>query len=70
MDVYVDGSYNKHTGYYGWAYIGLLDNKIVFRSSGSNNKANEMWQVAGELCAVINAIRDTYKAGTKIVDIN
>lgn len=58
--IYTDGSYNQNTGYYGWAYV-IYDetyNCIIHEASGkSNNSASSMWQVAGELSAVMRAIK-------------
>lgn len=58
--IYADGSYNKNTGYYGWAYViyDELYNCIIHEASGkSNSSASSMWQVAGELTAVMRAIK-------------
>ena len=59
--IYVDGSYNKATGYYGWGYVVVEDGIITDSYSGSDNKANEIWNVAGELTATMNAIGHSYE---------
>lgn len=73
MDIYVDGSYNKTTGYYGWAYIGIIPTEnnfdIVLQGSGTDNIANSIWNVAGELCAVTSAIISAYNSGINDLDI-
>lgn len=59
--IYVDGSYNKSTGYYGWGYVVVEDGIITDSYSGSDNVANEIWSVAGELTATMNAIGHAYE---------
>lgn len=67
MDFYVDGSYNKNTGYYGWAYVAVKGDSIVHQNSGSSTKANSIWSIAGELSATMNAIKYAYD--TKVFSI-
>lgn len=59
--IYVDGSYNKSTGYYGWGYVVVEDGIITDSYSGSDKVANEIWSVAGELTATMNAIGHAYE---------
>lgn len=61
MDIYVDGSYNKNTGYYGWAYVCKDSDCIIYENSGSSTKASSIWNIAGELSATMNAIKYAYK---------
>lgn len=61
MEIFVDGSYNKNTGYYGWAYVCKDYDCIMHEDSGKSNVASSIWNVAGELSATMNAIKYAYK---------
>lgn len=69
MKLYISGSYNKHTKYYGWAYIGISELGIVCKRSGKNNIAKNINGIAGELSAIMHAIKDMYEADIKNIDI-
>lgn len=52
MEIFVDGYYNKNTGYYGWSYVCKDYDCIMHEDSGKSNVANSIWNVAGELSAI------------------
>lgn len=57
IDIYVDGSFNGQNA--SWAYIVVDDNKVISQDSGTitDPELNLGWQIAGELQAVIEAIK-------------
>lgn len=69
-DIYVDGSYNKKVGYYGWAYTIYKNNKAIKKDCGKDNIASDIWQVAGELSATMRAIEYCYEHYINNICIN
>ncbi|MHB1653689.1 MAG: ribonuclease H1 domain-containing protein [Desulfitobacteriaceae bacterium] len=65
-DVYTDGSYFE--GRYAWAYAFVKDDKVVYEDSnvGKNPQAATMHNVAGELAAVLYAVRRAAQMGVRI----
>ena len=65
-DVYTDGSFYK--GQYAWAYAFVKDGEVVYEESGvgKNPDAAEMRNVAGEIAAVLYAVRRAAELGVKI----
>ncbi len=66
VDVYTDGSYVN--GQYAWAYAFVQDNRVIWEDNGvgKNQEAASMRNVAGELAAVIYAVRKAVEMGVKI----
>ena len=66
MDVYTDGSFVN--GQYSWAYVFVQGDQIVCEDKGlgKNTDAASMRNVAGELAAVLYAVRQAVKMGVKI----
>lgn len=69
IKIYVDGSYNKNTKHYGWAYTIYSGNKLLKMNYGQDNIASEIWQVAGELSATMRALEYCDSIGIKNICI-
>jgi ribonuclease HI len=55
---FVDGSYNKETETYGYGgFLVTKDQRYVLQGSGNDKDIASMWNVAGELCGAIAAIK-------------
>lgn len=55
---YVDGSYNKETKVYGSGIVFLSEGECKeFSKSGNDKDMLDMWNVAGEVCAAMDAVR-------------
>jgi ribonuclease HI len=65
-DVYTDGSYVN--GQYSWAYAFVKDDEVVYEDSnaGKNSAAAIMRNVAGEIAAVLYAVRRAAELGVGI----
>lgn len=63
---YVDGSFNKDTGEYGCGVVLIFpcgkENELI-SFSGNNEKAKDMWNVAGELSASMRAMKEAKDRG-------
>lgn len=66
FEVYTDGSYRD--GQYSWAYAFVKDGKIIYEDSntGKNPAAASMRNVAGEIAAVLYAVKRAAELGVKI----
>jgi ribonuclease H-related protein len=62
VEAWVDGSFNKNTNYYGWAYAIKQDDKFI-TDCGIDNRASDIWNVAGELTAVMHLVYNNTIAG-------
>lgn len=62
---YVDGSYNRNTGYWGYGVILFPkdDEDEHWEFSGKGNKYNQHWNIAGELYASAIATREAIAKG-------
>ncbi len=70
MKAYVDGSYDKDSGLYGYGAVILNDNnERVCVLSGSGEDADGIWNVAGELAGVTAAVNYAINNGEKAVHI-
>lgn len=68
LTAYVDGSYDKSTGVYGYGVVLLeADGKKNMRGYGSDTEG--IWQVAGELAGAKSAIRYARENGYDAVHI-
>lgn len=65
-EVYTDGSFSN--GQYSWAYVFVRDEEIVYEAAdvGKNPEAVAMRNVAGEIAAVLYAVRRAVELGAKI----
>ncbi len=65
-DVYTDGSYVD--GRYAWAYAFVKDDQVVYEDSdvGKNPQAAAMRNVAGEIAAVLYAVKRAASMGARI----
>lgn len=65
-NIYVDGSFNKTTKQYSWAFVVFYKDELVHQASGigDNIEAAAMHNVAGELAGAMRAI--TWAAGQNI----
>lgn len=65
-DVYTDGSFSG--GQYSWAYAFVQDGQVVYEDSatGKNPEAAVMRNVAGELAAVLYAVKRASELGVRI----
>jgi ribonuclease H-related protein len=65
-DVYTDGSFVN--GQYAWAYAFVKDDEVIFEDSnvGKNPAAAVMRNVAGEIAAVLFAVKRAAQMGVKI----
>lgn len=63
---YVDGSFNKNTGYFGYGCVLLYDDKVIKKLGGKGNKPslanmrNVAGEIAGSLAAIEYAIKEKY----------
>lgn len=66
FEVYTDGSYRD--GQYSWAYAFVKDGEIIYEDSniGKNPAAASMRNVAGEIAAVLYAVKRAAELGVKI----
>ena len=66
IDIYVDGSFKNGRAI--WGFIVIKNNKIIYKDRGIilDCDINSIWQVGGEMLAVVNAIswciKNKYKA--------
>lgn len=65
-DVYTDGSFVN--GQYSWAYAFVKNDTVIYEDSdsGKNPAAATMRNVAGEIAAVLYAVRHAVQLGVKI----
>lgn len=65
-DVYTDGSYIN--GQYSWAYAFVKDNEVVYEDSnvGKSSEAAVMRNVAGEIAAVLYAVKRAAELGATV----
>lgn len=65
-EVYTDGSFVN--GQYSWAYVFVKDEEIIYEAAdvGKNPDAVTMRNVAGEIAAVLYAVRRAVELGAKI----
>jgi len=58
-DIYVDGSFDKEKYLYGWAYVVYDGDQLVSTGSGvgEDSEAASIHNVAGELAAVMRAVK-------------
>lgn len=69
--LYSDGSYDKHTRKYSWSYVLLNDGDVVHLDNGSKKAgADNMWQVSGEIQAVIEGLTYAHANGVKHIIVN
>lgn len=70
--LYTDGSYDKESGRYAWAFILLNPNNQVhsFNSSAAHAGNNNMWQINGEIEAVSQGLRWAQQNGVKRIVVN
>lgn len=65
--IYVDGSFSSDLNQYGWAYVVVVNGRVVYKKfgTGSNKRYLSSHQVGGEVVAVLQAlgyaIRKEYK---------
>ncbi len=70
MKAYVDGSYDKDSGLYGYGAIILNDsNEQLCVLSGSGEDTDGIWNVAGELAGVKAAVNYAVSNGEKTIHI-
>lgn len=62
-ELYVDGSFNVHTGNVGWGFVLLGDGKIVHERCGKfiHPLAKEVRQISGELGSVLYGLEYHFK---------
>ena len=68
--VFADGSYNNKTGVYGFGgflCVGL--NRYPLQGSGSDDDLSSMWNVAGEICGAMAAVKKAEELGLKELTI-
>ena len=58
-DIYVDGSFDKTKNLYGWAYVVYDGDELISTGSGvgEDSEAASIHNVAGELAAVMRAVK-------------
>ena len=67
---YIDGSYNKHTKYYGYGgFIMHNNNKYIIKGKGNEPNLSKMRNVAGEIIACKETIKKAIELGIKDIDI-
>ena len=67
---YIDGSYNKHTKYYGYGgFIIHNNNKYIIKGKGNEPNLSKMKNVAGEIIACKETIKKAIELGIKDIDI-
>ena len=67
---YIDGSYNKHTKYYGYGGFIMHNNKkYIIKGKGNEPNLSEMRNVAGEIIACKETIKKAIELGIKEIDI-
>lgn len=66
FEVYTDGSYLK--GQYSWAYAFVKDDEVIYEDSnaGTSTEAAVMRNVAGEIAAVLYAVKRAAELGVTI----
>lgn len=71
-DIYVDGSFQKGTNQYSWAFVVYDGNELVFSDSGvgDNSEAASIHNIAGELAAVMRAIKWADEQNKKPITIH
>lgn len=62
VEAWVDGSFNKINNYYGWAYA-IRDGVKFNTACGADNRASDIWNVAGELSAVMHLVYNQTRDG-------
>ena len=69
VKIYTDGSY--HEGKYSWSFVAYKDSKEIKRDSGwgAKKELSKLHNIAGEMVAVIEAIKWAEKTGIKPVVI-
>ncbi|MEY8370480.1 ribonuclease H family protein [Aerococcaceae bacterium 50-4] len=66
MSVYVDGSFDKKSGYFGYAGVVLYQDQIKNYKGGRNTEGlAKMRNVAGEIVAAMHAVKIAKDAGVK-----
>lgn len=70
--LYSDGSYDKQSKKYSWAYVLLGYDSRVQRFASDAEVASEdnMWQVSGEIQAVIEGLTYAHENGVKRIIVN
>lgn len=65
-DVYTDGSYSN--GNYAWAYVFVKDDQIIYQDKGigKNSEAAVMRNVAGEIAAVLFAVKQAAQMKVRV----
>ncbi|MFV8290893.1 viroplasmin family protein [Aerococcus viridans] len=70
MSVYVDGSFDKKSGYFGYGGVVLFQDTIKTYKGGRNTEGlAKMRNVAGEIIAAMHAVKIAQKSGAKNVVI-
>ena len=70
MIVYVDGSYDKKSGYFGYGGVVLYqDTKKTYKGGRNTEGLAKMRNVAGEIIAAMHAVKIARNAGAKSVII-
>ena len=72
IKLYTDGSYDKYTKRYAWAYVLISnDNRLVDFDAGAESASDDnMWQVSGEIQAVIEGLTYAHANGVKQIIVN
>lgn len=72
IKLYTDGSYDKYTKRYAWAYVLISnDNRLVAFDSGAEPASDDnMWQVSGEIKGVVNGLTQADKLGYDSVNVD
>jgi ribonuclease HI len=70
MSVYVDGSFDKHSGYFGYGGVVLYQGQVSKYKGGRNTSdLAKMRNVAGEIIAAMQAVKIALEANAKQVVI-
>lgn len=72
IKLYTDGSYDKYTKRYAWAYVLISnDNRLVDFDAGAESASDDnMWQVSGEIKGVVNGLTQADKLGYDSVNVD
>lgn len=68
--VYVDGSFDKVTSYYGWAFAIYENGKLIKKDFGKDSIASAVWNVVGELSATMRAVAWCYNNYIDFINIH
>lgn len=69
LTAYVDGSYDKNIGYFGYGIVLLENGKQIGERYGYGKDTDGIWNVAGELAGVTEAIHFALDEGYKKIHV-